>query len=52
MVLSANPVLDMRERMVDLAGAKEIQRARDYWTPPCPATWSSATPVLKSDSIT
>ena len=33
-------------------GAQEIQRARDYWNLTCPATWSSATPVLKSNPIT
>ena len=52
MVMLASPVLDMRECMADMGGAQEIQRARFYWSLLCPATWSSATPVLKSDPIT
>ena len=47
----ANLLLDIRECMVDMGGAQEIQRARNYWSFPCPATWSSATPVLKSNPI-
>ena len=42
----------MRECMADIAEAQGMQAASDYWSSLCPANWSSATPVLKSDPIT
>ena len=38
--------------MADIAEAQGMQAASDYWSSLCPANWSSATPVLKSDPIT
>ena len=47
MLANPNPVLDMRGCVANIAWAQKIQRTRDYWSLPCPATWSSATHVPK-----